>query len=143
MGEARPRQPDRPWCYGITMHRRERLLTTSNPDARHDYLVRLSGDVLASDTPTNDAPAGIRIELRYVPDHLLLDPVGFSAYLAAFTPFASTLEALALSILDDISNEAVPRWAEVRAEQAAHRVIVEERQPDWDNPHLFTRMERY
>jgi hypothetical protein len=37
----------------------------------------------------------------------------------------------------------VPRWAEVTVERVLptpHRVVVEDRQPNWDNPHLFARM---
>ncbi|HYG87602.1 MAG TPA: hypothetical protein VD978_15190 [Azospirillum sp.] len=117
----------------MTMHRRERLATSANPDARHDYLVTLSGE----------PQPGTRIELRYVPDRWVLDPAGFAVYLGELATFTGGLEALALAVLDDVGNEAVPRWAEVRAERSAHRVVVEERQPTWDNPHLFARMERY
>ena len=115
------------------MHRRDRLTTAANPDARHDYLVTLTG-----------APQpGTRLELRYVPDRWVIDPAGFAAYLAGPADLPEGLEALALAVLDDVGNEAVPRWAEVRTERAGHRVVVEERQPGWDNPHLFGRMERY
>lgn len=115
------------------MHRRERLTTAPNPDARHDYLVTLTG-----------APQpGTRLELRYVPDRWVIEPAGFAAYLDGLTTFTGGLEALALAVLDDIGNELVPRWSEVRVESASHRVVVEERQPAWDNPHLFARMARY
>lgn len=120
------------------MHRREHLTTTPNPDARHDYLVTLTGE----------PQPGTRLELRYVPDRWVIDPAGFAAYLGELADFPGGLEALALAVLDDVGNEAVPRWTEVRAarartEHAGHRVVVEDRQPGWDNPHLFARMERY
>ncbi|WP_431860332.1 hypothetical protein [Azospirillum sp.] len=115
------------------MHRRERLTTAPNPDARHDYLVTLTGE----------PQPGMRLELRYVPDRWVIDPAGFAAYLGELTTFPGGLEALALAVLDDVGNEAVPRWTEVRAERATHRMVVEDRQPGWDNPHLFGRMERY
>lgn len=114
-------------------HRRERLTTTANPDARHDYLVLLSGE----------PQPGTRLELRYVPDRWVIDPAGFADYLTELTAFPGGLEALALAVLDDVGNEAVPRWTEVRAERTAHRVVIEDRQPNWDNPQLFARMERY
>lgn len=115
------------------MHRRDLLATAANPDARHDYLVTLTGE---------PAP-GTRLELRYVPDRWVIDPAGFTNYVEALAAFPDGLEALALAVLDDTGNEAVPRWSEVRAERASHRVVVEDRQPGWDNPHLFARMERY
>ena len=115
------------------MHRRERLTTAANPDARHDYLVTLTGE----------PQPGTRLELRYVPDRWVIDPAGFAAYLEELAGFPGGLEALALAVLDDVGNEAVPRWSEVRAVRAVHRVVVEDRQPNWDNPHLFARMERY
>lgn len=116
------------------MHRRELLTTVANPDARHDYLVELSGE-----------PAeGVRLTVRYVPDRLVAGPDAFAAYLAS-APADGTLEGLALSTLDDVNNELVPRWVEVTAERSTpvpHRVLVEDRQPNWDNPHLFSRMRR-
>lgn len=115
------------------LHRRQRLTTTANPDARHDYLVVLSGG----------PQPGTRLELRYVPDRWVIDPAGFAAYLTALSGFPGGLEALALAVLDDVGNEAVPRWTEVRAERPTHRVVVEDRQPGWDNPQLFARMARY
>ena len=115
------------------LHRRECLTITANPDARHDYLVVLSGE----------PQPGTVLELRYVPDRWVIDPAGFAAYLSQLAGFPGGLEALALAVLDDVGNEAVPRWTEVRTERIAHRVVVEDRQPMWDNPHLFARMERY
>ncbi|HEY0837265.1 MAG TPA: hypothetical protein VGE72_25355 [Azospirillum sp.] len=116
-------------------HRRERLTTAANPDARHDYLIALSGE----------PRPGTRLEVRYVPDRRIVEPAGFAAYLDALADLPGGLEALALAVLDDLNNELVPRWAEVRAECAApvpHRVAVEDRQPGWDNPHFFARLER-
>lgn len=116
------------------MHRRERLTTSSNPDTRHDYLVELRGEPVA----------GLHLTVRYVPDRLVTTPDAFAAYVAS-VPVDGTLEGLALAVLDDVNNELVPRWAEVTAERAApvpHRVLVEDRQPNWDNPHLFSRMKR-
>lgn len=118
------------------MHRRDLLTSAPNPDARHDYLVDLEGEPLP----------GTRLTVRYVPDRLVLDPAGFAAYLGMLASAASGgLEALALAVLDDLNNELVPRWAEITAVRPAplpHRVVVEDRQPGWDNPHLFARMRR-
>ncbi|WP_448206592.1 hypothetical protein [Azospirillum sp. sgz302134] len=118
------------------MHRRELLTTRPSPDARHDYLVELAGE---------PAP-GTRLTVRYVPDRVVMEPGGFGAYLPALADLAAEgLEVLALAVLDDLNNELVPRWAEVTAERTTplpHRIVVEDRQPTWDNPHLFDRMRK-
>lgn len=113
--------------------RRALLAVLPTPDARHDYLVALTAE---------PAP-GTRLHLRYVPDRHVLDPAALPAYAAALP--AQGLEALAVAVLDDLNNELVPRWVEVTAERDAplpHRVVIEDRQPMWDNPHLFARMAR-
>lgn len=116
--------------------RRERLSTRPSPDARHDFLVELRGEPLP----------GVRLTLRLVPDLLVPDPVSVVAYLAEFSSsggFPDGLEALAVAILDDINNELVPRWVEVAVEGDSplpHRVVIEDRQPTWDNPSLLGRL---
>ncbi|WP_207455123.1 hypothetical protein [Azospirillum sp. SYSU D00513] len=115
------------------MPNRDLLTTGANPDARHDYLVELSGEAMP----------GTALTVRYVPDRLVARADGFAAYLAALAGFDGGPEALALAVLDDLNNELVPRWAEVAVARTAplpHRVTVEDRQPNWDNPHLFARM---
>ena len=123
----------------LTLERRRRLATTANPGQRQDYVVRLNGV----------APGGAStlVTISYVPDRLVLPATAFEAYLGALdaTPW-STLEALALAILADVNNELIPRWAQVRAavagsvEGGGHSVIVEDRQPGWDNPLILERL---
>ncbi|MBY6265747.1 hypothetical protein EI613_28085 [Azospirillum sp. 412522] len=116
--------------------RRERLSTRPSPDARHDFLVELRGEPLP----------GVRLTLRLVPDLLVPEPASVTAYLAEFTGvdgFAGGLETLAVAILDDVNNELVPRWVEVTVESEEplpHRVVIEDRQPTWDNPRLMERL---
>ncbi|PWC85229.1 hypothetical protein TSH100_16090 [Azospirillum sp. TSH100] len=119
--------------------RRERLSTRPSPDARHDFLVELNGQPLP----------GVRLTLRLVPDLLVPEPASVVAYLAEFAGFGGTggsaggLEALAVAILDDLNNELVPRWVEVAVESDVplpHRVVIEDRQPTWDNPRLLGRL---
>ncbi|CAO3434273.1 hypothetical protein [Azospirillum doebereinerae] len=112
--------------------RRERLTTAPSPDSRHDFLVELRGE----------PAAGTRLTVRLVPDRLVLEPAGFAAYLTELEGTAG-LEALAMAVLDDLNNELVPRWVEVAAERDAplpHRVVIEDRQPNWDNPRLIDRL---
>jgi len=40
----------------------------------------------------------------------------------------------------------VPRWVQIVAARTGgtdHQVIIEDRQPKWDNPALLARLERY
>jgi hypothetical protein len=100
---------------------------------RIDVLTRLDGAIRLAQ-PRLTAP---NVSLRYVPDRRVLDPESVAAYLSHI---ARTLwpgpEELALAILDDINNEAVPRWIQVRITAQSpggldHRVVVEDRQPQW------------
>ncbi len=127
------RRTDRP------PERREILATRPNPNTGLDYLVAI--DTAASSSH------GIR--LRYVPDKLLLRPETFETYLAAVTATDELpAEELALAIIEDINNEVVPRWVQVQIENSAtgpepasgaYRVLIEDRQPNWDNPQIIAR----
>ncbi|CAO3436480.1 hypothetical protein [Azospirillum endophyticum] len=113
--------------------RRERLSTRPSPDARHDFLMELRGE----------PQPGVRLTLRLVPDLLVPDPASVLSYLTEFGGFGGGLEALAVAVLDDVNNELVPRWVEVTVESDAplpHRVVIEDRQPTWDNPRLMERL---
>lgn len=115
--------------------RREALATVPSPDSRHDFLVELRGEPLP----------GSRLLIRMVPDRLILEASGFAAYLAHPFDGLSSPEALAVAILDDLNNELVPRWVEVTVERddpLPHRVVIEDRQPTWDNPALLARLHR-
>lgn len=116
---------------GGTPERREILETRPNPNTGLDYLV-------AVDTAVS--PNRV-IRLRYVPDKLLLRPHTFETYLSAITATDDIpSEELALAIIEDINNEVVPRWVQVQVENGGvYRVLIEDRQPNWDNPQIIAR----
>lgn len=120
--------------------RRSRLAIDANPSAVLDYLNLLEGNAQRADA---------HITLRYVPDKQILSPVAFNEYLAALDNFATeSLECLAVAILEDINNEVVPRWVQIVARRTAatddtQTVLIEDRQPKWDNPALLARLARY
>lgn len=124
---------------GKSPERREILKTRPNPQSGLDYLVAI--DAAAS--------SGRDIRLRYVPDKLLLRPDAFDAYLTALTSMDELpAEELALAIIEDINNEVVPRWVQVQIKDGAndpapgagaYRVLIEDRQPNWDNPQIVAR----
>lgn len=121
--------------------RRTLLATTPNPGQRQDYMVMLEGTFAVGWT---DHP--VRATLRYVADRCVLSLDAFNAYLDALTGGDEpTLEAVAMTMLDDVNNELIPRWAQVELTAGpgrtgdCHRVIIEDRQPGWDNPTLLAR----
>jgi hypothetical protein len=119
-----------------TVRRRSLLTTRPNPRQNLDYLVRLEARQLAP-------PA--RIEIYYVPDRLILAPEALATYTAALGDLPRRpLEELAITILEDVSDELVPRWARVMVALeappdgvGAHVVMLEERQPNWSNDDLL------
>jgi len=129
------------------LQRRALLETTVGPITHAEYLVSLSG---ALSLP----PAGpITVCVRYVPDRRVVAPQTFGAYLAAVAaaPWPS-LEHAAAALLDDINNELVPRWIQVRIVQASeepaaagqpgHEILLEDQQPRWENDALLSRLKR-
>ena len=127
----------------MELNERRALLTTAdNPDATLDYIAGLQGSLQAFSLamPT-------RIGVHYVPDRMIVEPSAFGRYLEALTVMDwESLEALATTILGDFNNQLVARWARVVAtasEEAypgvgAHEVMVEDRQPSWDNEALLS-----
>jgi 7-cyano-7-deazaguanine reductase len=118
------------------LQRRSLLTVRPHPGSRHDCLVILSGRAGGTD---------VTVTLRYVPDRLALDADAFAAYLRVLDP--GDLEALAVAVLDDAGNEAVPRWIQVTADRPlmdgalrTHAIVVEDAQPGWDNPRLLARL---
>lgn len=121
--------------------RRDLLTTTPNPGERHDYMVMLEGSVALGGTDRSVAAA-----LSYVADRHVLSLDAFGAYLDTVAVSAwPTLEALATAMLTDVNNELIPRWAQIRLVAGpgdrgdCHSVIIEDRQPGWDNPALLSR----
>ena len=124
--------------------RRELLATAPNPGERHDYMVVLEGSFTleGSDQRVNAA-------LRYVADRRVLPLDAFGAYLESLNGGAwPSLEAVALVMLGDVNNELIPRWVQIRLVAGTgdlgdlgkrHSVIIEDRQPGWDDPTLLAR----
>lgn len=127
--------------------RREKLKTGPNPGSRLDYVIKLEGHV-----PPSSGRGQISVSLKYVPHRMVLEPASFGNYLETLGSTAwPSLEEVAVAILEDINNEVVARW--VQASIAAsdvehpgidsHGVMLEDRQPKWDNPALLSRLRRY
>lgn len=122
---------------GGNSHRRFTLVTQENPNSSIDYLIALGAK--ASDELS-------RVSVNYVPDKLLLQHEAFEHYLHSFKhDEIHSLESLALTILDDLNNEVIPRWVQVCiiSTETNHRVLVEDRQPIWSNENLVSRVRKF
>ncbi len=127
------------------LQRRGHLAVSPNPDPAKEYVATLEGRMAAGGGAKDTGAGKIEVALRYVPDRDILDPVSFAAYLDVLGGMAwDSLEKAAVTIIDDINNEVVPRWARVvisamgDAVAGGHSVLLEDRQPKWDNPALIS-----
>lgn len=127
------------------IERRGYLSSTPNPDKRLDYIVTLTGHLSNSGSKTR------HVTLRYVPDRTVLDGKAFGNYLDALSTLEwATPEDLAVTVLTDVNDEIIARWLQVAVSMPelqhhaidTHAVVIEDRQPNWDNKSLLGRMER-
>lgn len=124
--------------------RRKLIHPTSNPRGSSEYIAQLQHKL----APVGlDAARGILLNLYYVPDKLMMRAEDYDKYLTYFETKAegyASIEQLGSDIIDDLNNELVPKWIHlnITAEHAhtIHCVSFEERQPDWDNPFLLSRL---
>ena len=92
------------------------------------------------------------ISIHYVPDRFIITPTSFSNYLEALSKQTwENLEELTTTVLGDLSNQLVARWICVKGtaskgsypEVRAHEVLIEDQQPEWNNPSLLLRSEKF
>jgi len=118
--------------------RQERITTHPLPASTVEFLCHLEGRIAAIDATVN---------LSYVPYKNILAAETFADYLTELPvpdDTASALETSAAVILDDLNNELVPRWLQLvltrhRADGTVQRVLVEDKQPRWNNKVLLSR----
>ncbi len=124
------------------LKRRALLSTQNNPDPDRDYLVHLE---LTFELSRSDLPS-VRLQLHYVPDRLVLLPDSLNNYFKALAGTNwETMESLGAELITDLANELVPRWIQVelthmRQGVGEHRVVLDDRQPGWDNPIFLGRL---
>jgi len=120
------------------------LETRTTPDLKLDFVSGLDGRI-----PASDNLGATTVILRYVPDRLTLEPASFDAYLGTMGEMEwKSLEEIAVTFLNDFSNELIPRWAQVNVRSSSSAlqhmgelsVTVEDRQPKWENADLLSRL---
>ena len=124
--------------------RRSLLVCIRNPDIKLDYVTSITGQL------TNSRLGGSSfVNLNYVPDKTTLKPDSFGRYLGAIGALEwGTLEEVAVAVINDVNNELVARWLplSISAPNHAlygidrHEVMLEDRQPNWDNKGLLSRL---
>ncbi len=126
--------------------RRQPVETTANPDNRMDYAVTLAGHLTFAGVADC-----VSVELCYVPDKLVLAPRSFATYLECMSGMDWTsLEQLATAVMSDITNEVVGRWVQVKLTLrekgldtlSRHCVLLEDRQPGWENASLLASLKK-
>jgi len=126
------------------IERRALLHGKTNPDRKLDYVITLSSQF----STCNQAQ---QVVLRYIPDRFILDGDAFAQYLEAIDKVTwNSPEDVAVAVLCDVNNEIIGRWVQVSLEAplaqgsalSNHAVVLEDRQPGWDNPSLLGRLKR-
>ena len=77
-------------------------------------------------------------------DRLVLETQAFENYLAAMSqePW-DNLEHAAVTLLDDIHDQLIARWIQLSVTGGqGHSILLEDRQPKWENPQLLQRLRR-
>ena len=124
--------------------RRALLIREHNPDIKLDYVISITGHMAAPGEVDSSA-----IHLRYVPDKAILSPASFGRYLDTMGTMAwETLEEGAVVVLNDVNNVLITRWLQVSISAPdqvhhgidRHEVLLEDRQPNWDNVGLLSRL---
>ncbi|MBL28733.1 MAG: hypothetical protein CMM50_14395 [Rhodospirillaceae bacterium] len=130
--------------YDLTRDRRRQLTVAPNPRSGLDYVVTLGGTL-----SLEGMPGQVTARVRYIPDRDTLAAPVFTRYLAALAnaPWPD-LETLGAAMLGDLNSELVPRWMQVvllttRSDDGEYSVLLEDRQPKWDNPRLLGRLKPY
>lgn len=126
--------------------RRDHLIGQSNPRTRSDYVVLLEGSKNVVDLSVT-----ARFRICYVPDQLIITPESFDDYLLELgEDVFQSIEHISACVLDDINNQIVPRWVQVSVtgqkadlSLGTHSVMIEDRQPNWDNPSLLARFAKF
>lgn len=117
--------------------RRSLIAIKDNPNRVNDYIITFQ---------TTCPRTARRLRLRYVPDKVIINTAEIDAYFTHLFDLPDySLEQTANALLEDMNNELVARWIQVFGEEEPHQtithnIVIEDRQPQWDNPHLLTRI---
>ncbi len=119
---------------------RDILSSSPNPHRHKNYVVAITQEITINQQ-------AYLFGLRYIPDKILLNHQGLAGYLEQIlTNAPAEPEILAHNILEDVSNEIIPKWIEINLLQEENKsgqnilIIIEDRQPHWENDRLLNRL---
>jgi 7-cyano-7-deazaguanine reductase len=127
----------------IIRSRRGLIQATPSPTTSHDYLIDLKVSL-----NLKDAAMKADICIRYVPDRDILQAAELNEYWHFIENARWPNEAtLALTLLDDLNNEIIPRWLQIQVQTKPEvvgverqTVTIEDNQPGWHNQRLLARI---
>ncbi|NQY82224.1 MAG: hypothetical protein HRT36_04195 [Alphaproteobacteria bacterium] len=110
--------------------RQEAINIVATTPLRPEALLRTEGRYNASH----------EVRIRYVPDRYRLPEGSFQNYLLTLPDTVwHDISESAFVIMDDLSNQLVPKWIQVMVQTATDAALVEDRQPQWQNAALLSR----
>lgn len=105
-----------------------------NPLPHLDYLVELN---------YNHQYADKIILIRYVPDKDVLTQKTFEDYCRVLNSQDNTPEVLTRQILTDFNDQILPRFIQITVgTKKGEQIILEDRQPGWDNLNFLRRLRK-
>ncbi len=112
---------------------RNKIICLDNPNPRREYIISFKF------IPVMILMKARQLTIRFIPDLLILDQDALKNYLDSLHIVkANTIEELTLNILDDITDQLIPRWIELTVRTKYHNrdittISIEESQPNWKN----------
>ena len=122
--------------------RQQEIITIKNPNMANEYLCKISCQIKIN--------SPIEINLCYIPDKLIISEKAFNIYLSSLKITKDIpIETIAHIILDDLNNELVAKWiqiiisADINKQGSSHKILLEDRQPRWNNIDLLNRISQF
>ena len=124
----------------MTSSPKDMLSGTANSYRNKIHVISLVQEIIVNDQV-------FLFGVRYVPDKILLAQEGVCDYLTQTLGMeARGIEQLTHDILEDVMDHIIPKWIEVTLKQKQNKagqevvVIMEDRQPGWENEPLLKRL---
>lgn len=119
--------------FAHTARRREAIVCADNPAPNRDYVVSLLFAL------PDGEPRPWHGQMIMVPDRQILACDGLDGYLdIVATEAGRGLEALTVTMFDDLNNQLIPRWLSLSLSDGSRTVCVQDGQPNWRNEALLT-----
>ncbi len=121
------------------------LQSFPNPQPHRDYLVHMDLTEFTCLCPLTGQPDFAHFLLDFIPDQRNVELKSLKLYLWSFRDEGAFHEALTNRIADELAQLLEPRYLRLLGRWYVRGgistdVLVEHRQPGWDNPHLLAQL---